>query len=330
MWPKCEEPLVLLAPMDGYTSPPFRRFVKAVEPRITVFSEFLPARMVARKPSLAADLFKIYDDETPVIIQLYGKDAEDFSIAARLAEQYGAAGVDINMGCPAKKVVAHQHGSALMKDIGLACRIINEVKSAVSIPVSVKTRLGWEDESNLISFAKRLENEGLDAITIHGRTYQQKFEGTANWMPIYALKEALQIPVFGNGDIDSAERATSWLKNLNGMMVGRAAVADPWLLCRICDALKGLPVASQDLPFQLKLPYWKKFAEMAVEGRSEPHACQAFRKYLVRLIRDLNLSADIRRQAISVNTLDEVHGVLDLFAAECSVVAMVPELERAN
>jgi len=319
MWPNCEEPLVLLAPMDGYTSPPFRRFVKAVEPRILVFSEFLPARMVACKPSIAADLFKIYEDERPVIIQLYGKDAKDFSIAARLAEEHGAAGVDINMGCPAKKVVAHQHGSALMKDIDLACSIISQVKAAVSIPVSVKTRLGWEDERNLISFSKRLESEGLDAITIHGRTYQQKFEGVANWAPIYALKESLRIPVFGNGDIDSPERAVSWLQNLDGIMVGRAAVADPWLLCRICDALAGQGVDPSDLPFQSKLALWKRFAEMAVEGRSELHACQAFRKYLVRLVRDLNLSSDVRRQAVSVNSLEEVHQVLDLFSGGCEV-----------
>ena len=235
MWLDTDRPMVALAPMDGYTSPPFRRFIKAVEPRALVFSEFLPAAMIARQPKLADRLFRIFPDEEPVVIQLYGKDPDDFVSAAKLAEARGAAGIDINMGCPAKKVVAHQHGSALMKNISLACRIIAETKAAVRVPVSVKTRLGWEDDRNLIPFAEKLEAEGLDAITIHGRTYNQKFEGTAEWTPIHGLREAVAIPVLGNGDIDSPERARDWLGNLDGVMIGRAAIADPWLLQRVCD-----------------------------------------------------------------------------------------------
>ncbi|MDJ0839209.1 MAG: tRNA-dihydrouridine synthase family protein [Acidobacteriota bacterium] len=323
MWPRHHEPLVILAPMDGYTSPPFRRFIKAVEPRVLLFSEFLPATTIARKPALAEKFFKIYPDEEPVVIQLYGKDAEHFKISAKLAEDRGAAGVDINMGCPAKKVVAHQHGSALMKNIDLACRIIAEIKAAVSIPVTVKTRLGWENADNLIPFSLRLQEEGLDAITIHGRTYQQKFEGVADWQPIYALKEALTIPVFGNGDIDSPERARAWLNNLDGVMVGRAAIADPWLLQRICDAFAETPTANTFKPFRDKLPYWKQFAAMSVEGGEEFRACCAFRKYLVRLVRDLGLSTEVRKQAVSVSTLQEIWDVLNLFASQEETAAVV-------
>ena len=314
MWPVSDRPLVLLAPMDGITDPPFRRFIKRVSPRTIVFSEFLSSTNVARKPALAKKLFTIYEDERPVVIQLYGKDPDHFRLAAVLAEQEGAAGIDVNMGCPAKKVVAHRHGSALMKEIDLACRIVEEIKKAVRVPVTVKTRLGWEDHRNLIPFARLLQDAGLDAITIHGRTYSQKFEGEADWEPIYALKEALQIPVFGNGDICRVETARAKLKNLDGVMVGRGAVADPWLLRAIGDAFDHRdPVHSYD--FSQKLPYWKEFAAMSIgHYDSELHACRAFRKFLVRLLRDLGLGAEYRTPSVRVESLAQIHRMLDLYA----------------
>jgi len=322
MWPHSEHPLVILAPMDGYTKPAFRRFIKAVEPRALVFSEFLPAAMIARKHSLAEQMFRIYPDEKPVVIQLYGKEPEDFRVAARLAEAHGAAGIDINMGCPAKKVVAHQHGSALMKNIDLACRIIAETKGAVAIPVTVKTRLGWEDDRNLIPFARKLQDVGLDAITIHGRTYDQKFEGIADWKPIYQLRRELAIPVFGNGDIDSPDRARDWLGNLNGVMVGRAAIADPWLLRRICDVFEGRRPEPAELPFAEKVALWKQFAVWSVADWDEQRACRAFRKYLVRLHKDLGLDAAVRKRAVTVETLEQVLAVLDCMAEESAPLAV--------
>ncbi len=313
-WLDERHPQVILAPMDGYTDPPFRRFAKRVEPRIVVFSEFLPATQVARKPSLAASLFQIFADEQPVVIQLYGKDAADFATAARLAEAQGAAGIDINMGCPAKKVVAHRHGSALMKEIDLACAIIAEVKRAVTVPVTVKTRLGWENHDNLIPFVLRLQDHGLDGITIHGRTYQQKFDGQAVYAPIHELKRHLRIPVFGNGDIDGPDKAKASLGNLDGLMVGRAAVANPWILTPICDAVEGNEPSATIGSFQEKLALWKIFAEMAMASRDERSASHAFRKYLLKVVRELDLNAELRQLAISVESLDQIHTALDRFA----------------
>lgn len=316
MWPQHDRPLVILAPMDGYTNPPFRRFVKRVEPRALVFSEFLPAKMIAGNAKLADKLFKIYPDEEPVVIQLYGKDAQDFKSAAILAEERGAAGIDINMGCPAKKVVAHQHGSALMKDIDRSRAIIGEIKSAVSVPVSVKTRLGWEDHRNLIPFSLQLQEEGLDAITIHGRTYRQKFEGLANWEPIYELKQALSIPVFGNGDINGPDRARLCLGNLDGVMVGRAATADPWVMQGIADLFDGQE--PRTMPgFVEKAPLWKTYAALCMEyGTDEYRGACAFRKFLVKMVRELGLSMETRRQATSVGSLADIEAVLDLFVEE--------------
>ena len=319
MWPRHPQPLVILAPMDGYTDPPFRRFIKRVAPRSIVFSEFLSAKTVRQKPSLAKDWFKIYPDEEPVIIQLYGKDAHDFKVAGKLAEDQGAAGVDINMGCPAKKVVAHQHGSALMKEIDLSCEIIAQLKQAINVPVTVKTRLGWEHHHDLIPFAKRLQDAGLDGITIHGRTYEQKFNGTADWGPIYDLKEALDIPVFGNGDIATVEDASSKLNNLDGVMIGRGAVADPWLLSRVCSLFYDEKPDIRQRSFQEKAPFWLTFAEMTVSnGTDEFRACCTLRKYLARLVKELGLPIEFRRKATSVSSLKEIEAVLQLFGSHAA------------
>lgn len=312
MWFELDRKMVLLAPMDGYTDPPFRRFIKTVAPDAVVFSEFLSAKNVFAKPKLADSLFVVYPDEFPVVIQLYGKEPRHFALAAHLAEERGAMGIDINMGCPAKKVVAHQHGSALMKNIDLACEIVAAVKRAVKVPVSVKTRLGWDDESKLIPFVRQLVDAGLDAITVHGRTYRQRFEGEANYQPIYDLKNAVSIPVFGNGDIDSVDKAQRRLGNLNGLMIGRAAVTDPWLMRDLCDVLH-LGMRPQARRFEDKVGLWKRFAELAVSGGVELYACRAFRKYLCKLVRELGVP-EIRKDAVRVETLTQIHGVLDQLA----------------
>jgi tRNA-dihydrouridine synthase B len=310
--------------MDGYTVPPFRRFIKVVEPRAVVFSEFLPSTILAKSEKMADRAFVMHDDEAPVVIQLYGKDPHDFAVAAKMAEDRGAAGIDINMGCPAKKVVAHRHGSALMKEIDLAQEIVASIKAAVKVPVSVKTRLGWEDESKLIPFVLKLQEAGLDAITIHGRTYNQKFEGEARWEPIYALKEALEIPVFGNGDVTTASYASQKLGNLNGVMVGRGAVADPWLMQRICDSFADQPV--RHFEFARKAPFWKKFAAMCVEhgDRDEAFAIRPLRKYLVKLHQGLGLDPGLRKKAVKVESLTDVETILDQF-----VESAVEELPRS-
>lgn len=323
-WLTFPKPMVILAPMDGYTDPPFRRFIKRVAPNAIVFSEFLPSTTIARKPSLAEKMFKIYPDEEPVVIQLYGKNPDDFALAAKLAEDHGAAGVDINMGCPAKKVVAHRHGSALMKEIDTACEIVRRVKEKIQIPVTVKTRLGWEDERNLIPFALKLCDVGLDAITIHGRTYSQKFDGEARWEPIYDLKKALKIPVFGNGDITQEQMALEKLGCLDGVMIGRGAIADPWLLNRVGEVFAGRSTPEL-LSFSEKTPLWKQFATMMVEHAGperEAQASQRFRKYMVRLHRELGLPVELRKQAVRIENLKEIHTVLDGFAKASDELAL--------
>ncbi len=194
-------PIVALAPMDGYTDGPYRLTVKRVAPHVVAFSEFYSADGLVRSKHLAKEVLPHDIGERPIVFQIFGKDPETFREAAKIIESYGASGVDINMGCPAKKVVKSGHGSSLMINRDTAFNIVEEMAKAVSIPVSVKTRLGWADDSLLVEFCKGLENAGADLITVHGRTYQQAFAGKADFTGIYRLKQELSIPVIANGDI---------------------------------------------------------------------------------------------------------------------------------
>lgn len=195
-------PICALAPMDGYTDSPYRQIVKKIAPHVVCFSEFYSADGLVHSKQLQQTALTHDASEKPLIIQIFGKDPEMFRKAAILIEQAGAAGIDVNMGCPAKKVVKSGHGSSLMINTDTAFRIIEEMSRAVNIPVSVKTRLGWTNwEEHLIPFAQGLQNAGANLISVHGRTYQQAFNGKADWTGIYELKKHLSIPVIGNGDV---------------------------------------------------------------------------------------------------------------------------------
>lgn len=209
-------PISALAPMDGYTDSAYRQIVKKVAPNTICFSEFYSADGLVHSKQLQQTALAHNPSEKPLIIQIFGKDPEMFKKAAILIEQAGAAGVDVNMGCPAKKVVKSGHGSSLMINTDTAFRIIEEMSKAVNIPVSVKTRLGWENwEDHLIEFAKGLENAGAKLLSVHGRTYKQAFDGKADWIGIYELKKQLGIPVIGNGDVLDYDDGIKKLENLD-------------------------------------------------------------------------------------------------------------------
>ncbi len=247
-------PIVALAPMDGYCDSAYRQVMKKIAPNIIPFSEFYSADGLVHSKDLAQKVLPHAESEKPLIIQIFGKDPEKFKQAAILIESYGVAGIDINMGCPAKKVVKSGHGSSLMINRDTAFKIVEEMAKAVKIPISVKTRLGWEDHNLLVEFCKGLENAGANLISVHGRTYKQAFTGKADFTGIYELKQHLSIPVMANGDImsyidgankiihpanrandifapDSETRALyagKEAKNLDGMMIGRASFGNPW------------------------------------------------------------------------------------------------------
>jgi tRNA-dihydrouridine synthase B len=213
-------PISALAPMDGYCDSPYRQIVKQIAPETVVFSEFYSADGLVHSRDLQRKALTHDPSEYPLIIQIFGKDPVMFREAAKIIEWYGITGIDINMGCPAKKVVKSGHGSSLMINRDTAFRIVEEMANAVAIPVSVKTRLGWEDPSLLVDFVKWLENAWADLITVHGRTYKQAFTGRADLTGIYDLKQHVSIPVVCNGDVMSYDDGVSKIihpenRNLN-------------------------------------------------------------------------------------------------------------------
>ncbi len=232
---------VLLAPMSGVTDLPFRRLVKSFGASL-VISEMIASRAMIMQTRESLKKCQKDDTHFPMSVQLAGCEPEVMAEAARLNEDLGADIIDINFGCPVKKVVNGFAGSALMKDEDLATRIMDAVVKAVKIPVTMKMRLGWNYENlNAASLAKKAENVGIKMLTVHGRTRCQMYNGSANWELINAVKEMVKIPVIANGDIKTtadAKRALE-LSKADGVMIGRACYGKPWLINQINQELKG-------------------------------------------------------------------------------------------
>jgi tRNA-dihydrouridine synthase B len=282
--------------MDGITDTAYRQVVRRFDPHAVLFSEFTSADGFLRSAKVRRRLdFK--PEEQPYFVQLFGNTPEAFVEAARVLEDQGVAGIDINMGCPSKKVVASQHGSGLMRDVDTACRIVAAIAGACRVDVSVKTRLGWTDASGLVDFTRSLVNAGASLITIHGRTYDQSFGGRADWGPIQSLKDHLPVPVLGNGDVQDFDDGLAKLGRLDGFMIGRAAIGNPWVFLR--DPARRAPTMAERVETIL-MHYGLLREAILADKTRKPHldplhiALIEFRKHLVGYLRGFPLAKQAR------------------------------------
>jgi len=231
---------VFLAPMSGISDLPFRRLVKRYGAGL-VFSEMIASRAMIEQVRGSCKMSESFEEEFPIAVQLAGCDPEVMADAARICADRGASIIDINFGCPVKKIVKKYAGSALMQDEELATAIMEAVVRAVDVPVSVKMRLGWDqDHLNAPSLAKRAQDVGVQMITVHGRTRDQMYNGNADWHAVRAVKEAIDLPLVVNGDILSPEDAITAMEHssADGVMIGRGAQERPWLLQQVMDYLR--------------------------------------------------------------------------------------------
>lgn len=302
-----KKPIIGLAPMAGYTDTIFRRLQKEIAPSCITISELCSADALAYNSQKTLDLIRFNKIERPYAVQLFGKHPEKFAKAVKVVEEIIKPDwIDINMGCPAKKVINSSHGVALMKNSQLACEIIQACRENSSLEITVKTRLGWSSPDEILSFAPLLEKAGASGLFLHGRTYQQGFSGTSDWQNIYKVKEILKIPVIGNGDIKSLKDFQLKLKNLDGVLVGRATFGNPWLIGELTGE------CSRPKDILEKIPLILRQAELAEEILGKKGMLE-LRKHLVCYVKGLENASDLRVELVSVNTAQDVKNIFAKF-----------------
>ncbi len=300
---------LLLAPMEDVSDPPFRRLCK-MHGADLMYSEFISSEGLIRDAIKSRKKLDIFDYERPVGIQIFGGDEEAMAMSARIVETVEPDLVDINFGCPVKKVVCKGAGAGVLKDIDLMVRLTKAVVNSTHLPVTVKTRLGWDtDGINIDEVALRLQDAGIKALTIHARTRAQMYKGEADWEHISRIKQNpnIEIPVFGNGDVDSPQKAHEYKEKYacDGIMIGRGAIGYPWIF----NEIKHFFETGKLLPEPTvadRLEAVKQHAVWSAEWKGERGGLVEMRQHYSNYFRGIPHFKEWRKKFLEVLTLEEM------------------------
>ena len=305
---------LLLAPMEDVSDPPFRAVCKDNGVDL-MYTEFISSEGLIRDAMKSRAKLDIFDYERPIGIQIFGGDEEAMALSAKIVATVQPDLVDINFGCPVKKVVSKGAGAGVLKDVDLMVKLTEAVVRSTSLPVTVKTRLGWDDNSrNIEEVAERLQDVGIKALAIHGRTRSQMYKGEADWSLIGKVKNnpRISIPIFGNGDIDSPQKALDYKNRygVDGIMIGRAAIGYPWIFREIKHFVQtGEMLAPPSI--EERVAVCKKHLHKSFEWKGPVVGIFEMRRHYANYLKGLPNIKDYRSRLVTLTTVAEIEAVLD-------------------
>ena len=305
---------LLLAPMEDVSDPPFRALCKQHGADL-MFTEFISSEGLIRDAAKSKMKLDIYEYERPVGIQIFGAEFDSMKQAAEIIELTNPDLLDINYGCPVKKVACKGAGAGILQDIPKMIRLTEAVVKSTKLPVTVKTRLGWDDNSkHIVEVAERLQDVGIEAISIHGRTRTQMYKGEADWTLIREVREnsRMRIPVFGNGDIDTPEKAVQYRNEygVDGIMIGRASIGNPWIFNQVKHFMKtGQHLPKPDL--RAKAEAAIQHLEMSVKWKGEVLGIAEMKRHYTNYFKGIENFKDTRMKLVTSYNLEEILEILN-------------------
>ena len=305
---------LLLAPMEDVSDPPFRYVCKQNGADL-MFTEFISSEGLIRDAIKSKQKLDIFDYERPVGIQIFGGDEDAMAMSAKIIDTVQPDLLDINFGCPVKKVVCKGAGAGVLKDIDLMVRLTKAVVKSTHLPVTVKTRLGWDEKSiNILEVAERLQDVGVQALSIHGRTRAQMYKGNADWTMIAEVRNnpKIKIPIFGNGDIDSPQKALDYKNKyaVDGIMIGRAAIGNPWFFNQTKHFLKTGEILPEPT-LNDKVEVCRTHLIKSCEWKGEKLGVIEMRRHYANYFKGINHFKETRMKLVTLNSLSEILQVLD-------------------